>query len=351
MSKSALALRQKGELSIAAADLVLCQQHIARHSKSFYLSSLLLPKHVRYEAWALYAFCRQADDAVDGENPGDGTVPKQAPEQAAQLQAVARLREKLAAVYQKAPGEGPHHAIDRAFFAVVERTHMPRELPSRVLDGMEQDAIGQTYPTWETLYSYCFNVASTVGLMMTCVMGHIAPPEQKGEVLLRASDLGVAMQLTNIARDVGEDARRGRVYLPEELLRKHGLSSAQVLSQAAGRESASPSLRAVVKELLSVADRHYEAAERGIFLLPTSVRWAIRSASRVYQRIGQKVAAQGYDTLNRRARVSLFHKLWLLSCAYVSGLISVGKKATDTFHTGPKDALLSQYVKEVRLLP
>jgi hypothetical protein len=110
---------------------------------------------------------------------------------------------------------------------------MPQQLPSRLLDGMEQDARGQHYHSWEDLYGYCFNVAATVGLMMTCVMGHKLPASRHAEVLLRAADLGVAMQLTNIARDVGEDARRGRVYLPDELLGQHGLSSAAVLAEAA----------------------------------------------------------------------------------------------------------------------
>jgi phytoene/squalene synthetase len=217
---------------VGSEDLLLCRQHIARHSRSFYLSSLLLPRPIRHQAWALYAFCRQADDAVDGDNPGDGTVPVDAPSEAAQLVAVAGLRQRLAAVYRGEPGEGQGHAIDRAFAQVVTRTRMPVQLPSRLLDGMEQDARGQHYHSWEDLYGYCFNVAATVGLMMTCVMGHKLPASRQAEVLLRAADLGVAMQLTNIARDVGEDARRGRVYLPDELLGQHGLSSAAVLAEA-----------------------------------------------------------------------------------------------------------------------
>ncbi|HND11772.1 MAG TPA: phytoene/squalene synthase family protein [Pseudomonadota bacterium] len=337
--------------AIAQDDLLLCQRHIAHHSKSFYLSSLLLPRKVRYDAWALYAFCRQADDAVDGDNPGDGTVPNNAPGASAQLAAVANLRKKLAAVYRGDPGQGTAHAIDRAFSKVVVRTAMPQELPSRLLDGMEQDARGQHYGSWEDLYGYCFNVAATVGLMMTCVMGHKLSPDRLAEVLLRASDLGVAMQLTNIARDVGEDARRGRVYLPDSLLGKHGLRAESVLAEAMQGSPASAGLRAAVAELLATADAHYAAAEVGIAMLPDGVQWAIRSASRIYQRIGRALKAQGFDSLRKRARISALHKLVLLFGAYLLGLLPSARRISALPSTGPADQLLLRLCREVKLLP
>lgn len=348
---SSTALAKESVQALAAADLVICQKHIAHHSKSFYLSSLLLPRPVRHEAWALYAFCRQADDAVDGDNPGDGTVPIGAPSEAAQLAAVSHLRKKLAAVYRGEPGSGPGHAIDRAFAQVVLRTAMPQALPARLLDGMEQDARGQHYRTWEDLYGYCFNVAATVGLMMTCVMGHKLSADRLAEVLLRASDLGVAMQMTNIARDVGEDARRGRVYLPDELLAKHGLSDQAVLTEAAQGKPASTALRAAVAELLSVADSHYASAEAGIAMLPDGVQWAIRSASRIYQRIGRALKAQGLDPLLRRARISAGHKLLLVFGAYLAGLLPSARRIAAETSTGPADPVLLRFCREVKLLP
>lgn len=345
---SALVTSARSEL--ASQDLILCQQHIAHHSKSFYLSSLLLPRAVRHEAWALYAFCRQADDAVDGDNPGDGTVPVDAPGPLAQQQAVQGLRRRLDAVYRGEPGSGPGHAIDRSFYAVVERTRMPKALPSRLLDGMAQDADSVQYGSWEDLYSYCFNVAATVGLMMTCVMGHKLPASRHAEVLLRASDLGVAMQMTNIARDVGEDARRGRVYLPDELLRAHGLTQHQVMAEADSRRPASQALRGVVAELLAKADAHYQAAEPGIAMLPDGAQWAIRSASRIYQRIGRVLAGQGYDSLNHRARLSALAKIgWLLG-AYAAGLRPSARRWPKHITAGPADALLLRYCREVEIV-
>lgn len=345
-----VATQQPALTLVGSDDLQLCRQHIARHSKSFYLSSLLLPRAVRHQAWALYAFCRQADDAVDGDNPGDGTVPGDAPSEAAQLVAVAGLRQRLAAVYRGEPGEGRGHAIDRAFAQVVTRTRMPQQLPSRLLDGMEQDARGQHYHSWEDLYGYCFNVAATVGLMMTCVMGHKLPASRHAEVLLRAADLGVAMQLTNIARDVGEDARRGRVYLPDELLGQHGLSSAAVLAEADSQQPPSAALRAVVADLLVRADAHYAAAEQGIAMLPDGAQWAIRSASRIYQRIGRVLRAQGLDSLRRRARVSGLHKLGWVVVAYLAGLLPGARRWSQTRTLGPADELIGRYCREVGLL-
>lgn len=345
---SALAVSNRRELG--RQDLILCQRHIAHHSKSFYLSSLLLPKAIRHEAWALYAFCRQADDAVDGDNPGDGTVPVDAPEQAAQHLAVRSLRRRLDAVYRGEPGTGPGHAIDRSFYAVVERTKMPKALPSRLLDGMAQDADQLLYGSWEDLYSYCFNVAATVGLMMTCVMGHKLPVARHAEVLLRASDLGVAMQLTNIARDVGEDARRGRVYLPDELLARHGLRREQVLSEAASGQPASAALRQVVADLLARADAHYLAAEPGIAMLPDGAQWAIRSASRIYQRIGGVLRGQGCDSLTSRARLSALAKIFWLLGAYGAGLRPSARRVSAERTSGPADALLLRYCREVEIV-
>ena len=200
-------------------DRLACRAWIQRHSKSFFLSSLLLPARVRQASWALYAFCRRADDAVDVEQAGG-------------LGRVESLRRRLDHVYAGRADDDP---IDRAFGAVVERHAIPRALPEALLDGMEMDARGTRYASDEELVVYCFRVAATVGLMMTRVMGASAEV-----AYLRAADLGVAMQLTNIARDVGEDERRGRVYLPAALL-----------------DGAGGDRRRAVRALLERAEAHY----------------------------------------------------------------------------------------------
>lgn len=338
--------------TISDEDRRLCRDHIARHSKSFYLSSLLLPRDRRVEAWALYAFCRQADDSVDGENPGDGSVPLDAPSgPEAMLRAVAGLRRRLARVYRGELRPGAEHAIDRAFYAVASRTRLPQAVPARLLDGMEQDARGTRYRTHEDLLGYCFNVAATVGLMMTYVMGHRMPPERHAEVLLRAADLGIAMQLSNIARDVGEDARRGRVYLPDELLLACGTDHDEVLAVASRPEPPPPSLRRAVRELLGRAEAHYRAAALGVAMLPLPSQLAIRSAQLIYSGIGARLQAQGYDAVTRRAYVPLGGKLLCVLQALFLGWLPARRRIPERPTQGPADALLLTLCRDVEVLP
>ncbi len=311
MTTSALVLRPDDRLA--------CRAWIQRHSKSFFLSSLLLPARVRQASWALYAFCRRADDAVDEQAAGG-------------LERVARLRRRLDEVYAGRAADDP---IDRAFAAVVERHQIARALPEELLAGMEMDARGVTYETDEQLLRYCFRVAATVGLMMTRVMGC------RAEVAyLRAADLGVAMQLTNIARDVGEDARRGRVYLPRTLCNAVGLDPRGLPTAA----RASEPLKAAVRTLLERAAAHYRSADAGVPLLPRDCRFAIASSRRIYAAIGDAVAANGYDSIAQRAYVSLPGKLALLLRALPS--LFAAAPATSV---GPADAQLAPWIRAVGL--
>ncbi len=297
-------------------DRVACRAWIAYHSKSFYLSSMLLPARVREAAWALYAFCRRADDAVD-----EGEV-------SSAMTRVDGLRHRLDVVYGTG-GHGDFGAIDRAYAFVAERYDIPRALPDALLAGMEMDARGAVYDTWDDLLAYCFRVASTVGLMMTRVMGY------RGDVaLLRAADLGLAMQLTNIARDVGEDARRGRVYLPRQLLDEVGADPRKLASgpaDAAAREA--------VRRLLARADEHYRAADLGVPLLPRACRLAIASSRQIYAAIGEAVRANGYDSISTRAYVPLGRKLLLVLRASAA-LFSASTPIRSLASIGPADATL-----------
>jgi len=337
--------------AIASGDLAVCRGFIKHHSKSFYLSSLLLPRGCRHEAWAVYAFCRKADDSVDGENPGDGTVPAGAPTEAAALRRIHGLRKRLAAVYAGQPGDGPGCAIDRAFAAVVRRTGLPQKVPQRLLTGMQMDAQDTRYATWDELTGYCFNVAATVGLMMTYLLGHRMPAERRTEVLLRACDLGIAMQLTNIARDIGEDGCRGRVYLPDELLYRHGLHREALLTIIGTGARVSPlPLRRAVSELLERAASHYAAARAGIPMLPRAAWLGIASAERIYRAIGEALARAGCDPLVRRARVSTAGKLWRVLGAFVSGLLPAARHPPPRLTAGPADPLLARLCAEVEVI-
>jgi 15-cis-phytoene synthase len=292
-------------------DRLACRAWIKRHSKSFFLSSLLLPARVREASWALYAFCRRADDAVDEEQAGG-------------MARVESLRRRLERVYT---GRADDDAIDRAFAAVVERHAIPRALPEALLLGMEMDARGVGYQTGDELLLYCFRVAATVGLMMTRVMGAAADV-----AYLRAADLGVAMQLTNIARDVGEDERRGRVYLPAALL-----------------DGVGGDRRAAVRAILERAEAHYRAADRGVPLLPRDCRFAIASSRNIYSAIGAAVARNGYDSISQRAFVSMPRKLWLVARALPARFSTVRDAARVAAEPGPADAALGALVRAVGL--
>lgn len=273
--------------ALSEADLAACRHLLRRGSASFSTASLLLPRRARDSATVLYAFCRVADDLVD-EGAG-ATAP-----------VVDALRERVTRAYAGDPEPDP---VDRAFAAVVARDRIPIALPIALLEGLSWDASSRRYETIDALYAYAARVAGTVGAMITVLLGERAPT-----VLARACDLGVAMQLTNIARDVGEDARRGRIYLPLEWMRAEGLDPDRWLSSP----TPAPGIRAVVERLLRQAEELYAAADVGIPALPARSRVAIRAARLIYADIGRSIARADFDSVTRRAFVSRPRKFWLL---------------------------------------
>ena len=267
------------------ADFAACRAMLRAGSKSFAAASLLLPARVRRPAAALYAFCRMADDAVDeADDPG----------------AIDALRRRLDLAYEGAPFDSP---IDRAFARVAAEQEMPRELMEALIEGFAWDAEGRRYATIGELCAYGARVAATVGAMMTVLMGPRDP-----DTLARACDLGVAMQLTNIARDVGEDARNGRLYLPTAWL-----EDARVDAQAFLRKPAfDERLGSVIERLLRYAGGLYARSDVGIAMLPPDCRAAIRAAHLIYADIGREIARARFDSVSRRAVVSTRRKLWLV---------------------------------------
>jgi 15-cis-phytoene synthase len=274
-------------------DLAACRLLLRNGSKSFFAASLLLPRPVREPATALYAFCRVADDAVDLTDDPAG--------------AITGLNQRLDAVYAGAPADDP---VDRSLAAVVTGFALPRAHLDALIDGFVWDSEGRRYQTISDVRAYAARVAGTVGVMMTLLMGERAPV-----TLARACDLGVAMQLTNIARDVGEDARNGRLYLPEDWMREAGLDPAEWLAKPGFDKK----LATVVQRLLAEAATLYERSKDGIALLPSDCRPAIHAARLVYSDIGAEVARNAYDSVSRRAYVSGRRKLRLLAEALVAG--------------------------------
>ena len=271
---------------VTHADLALCRAMIREGSKTFYTSSKLFPRRIRDASRALYAFCRVADDAVD---------------QTDDIQAaLVDLKSRLDAIERKEPHP---HAADRVYADLAFRYAIPRTLPDALIDGFVWDASGQRCRNESDLIAYAVRVAGAVGAMMAIIMEARSP-----EAIARATDLGIAMQLTNIARDVGEDARMNRLYLPETWMREEGLDPDAFLEAPKPSEQ----LAKVVKRLLALADEFYDRALPGIALLPRRCRPAIHAARLLYREIGREVARHDFDSVTRRAVVSKPRKLALL---------------------------------------
>jgi phytoene synthase len=279
------------------ASQALSRAVLRRHARSFSWAGRLLPARVRADATALYAWCRRCDDAVDLVS-----------DPAAARAAVVQLRAELDGIY------GPRDLADpilAGFQDVVRRTELPRRPCDELLDGMEMDLGPVRYQTFAELVVYCRRVAGTVGLLMA----HLFGVRDAGTLAL-ASDLGVAMQLTNICRDVAEDERRGRVYLPAELL--DGARS----PMAGGTNTA----RAVA-ELLRRADVFYRRGDQGLAALPVSVGLAMRAARLIYSEIGAVVRRRAFDVTRGRAVVSPARKLWLvLRAFFATALIALAPR-------------------------
>jgi 15-cis-phytoene synthase len=271
-------------------DLQACVAMMQGGSKTFFAASRLLPMRVRAAAIALYAFCRVADDLVD--QGGDAQAN------------LSLLKQRLDLIYAGTPTDAVE---DHALALVVQHHQLPRLFLDALLEGFEWDAQGRRYQTMEDLQGYAARVAATVGGMMCWIMGPQAPL-----TLARACELGVAMQLTNIARDVGEDARNGRIYLPLQWLVEAGIQPDEWLQNP----KLSANLKTVIERVLQEADQLYKQAQAGIAELPADCRAAILAASLIYAEIGHQLRREGLDSVSHRTVVSTRRKLVLLATAW-----------------------------------
>jgi phytoene synthase len=285
-------LQPSPEHAVSPADLAQCRQMIRDGSKTFYTASLLLPQRVCDAARSLYAFCRVADDLVDRSSDSRA--------------AVDHLLSRLDRIYRGEPHDQP---ADRAFADVAHRFAIPREIPEALIEGFAWDAGGRRYETLADLHAYAVRVAGTVGAMMSLVM-QVRDPY----AIARACDLGIAMQLTNICRDVGEDAGNGRVYLPLEWLAEAGVDPDRLQS--------SPAVRPLVRRLLQEADMLYARSLSGIAMLPAACRPSIHAARMLYAEIGREVERNGCDSITRRAVVPTARKLSRLAQSLAACLAS-----------------------------
>ena len=296
---------------MAAESAAYARASIAKGSKSFAAASRLLPPAVRDDVARLYAWCRHADDVIDGQTLGHGeTLVADPAERLADL--TARTDAALA-------GAATGNPIFDGFGHVARAHGITAPLAHDHLAGFAMDVDGRTYDTLDGLFAYCYGVAGVVGVMMALTLG-VRPADT--DTLDRACDLGIAFQLTNISRDIIADAAIGRVYLPTTLLRAEGVPPTP---EAVRDPAHAPAVFRVAEALLDAADRYYASAEVGIRRLPMRTAWSIASARAVYRAIGSRRRAAGPAGLALRVGTGKTAKLALVALSALSAARSDGR--------------------------
>lgn len=270
---------------------------IKKGSKSFALASRVLPPALRDDASMLYAWCRYCDDVIDGQEMGHGQI---ADYKIGQAERLSQLREDTSNVLADKPTDNPVFA---GLARVIKTHNIDHRHPFDLLQGFEMDAEDRVYDTVDDILDYSYHVAGVVGVMMANIMG-----VREGATLDRASDLGLAFQLTNIARDVIDDAKADRVFVPKELLIKHGAPTEA--SKLAKRENW-PAAHAAACEQLDIAEQYYESAKVGIKELDFRCAWAISAALKVYREIGENLRKGGPEAWEQRVGASSGRKVAL----------------------------------------
>lgn len=267
------------------------QTVIKHYAKSFYFAANFLPKERRLAAYAVYAFCRYADNVVD--NPRNRTKEEI-------LNEVNILKEELRLAYKY--GESEHPALS-AFIYVATRYNIPIEYPMDLIDGVQMDIDISRYKTFNELYEFAYKVASTVGLMMTCVMGF-----SDKTALVYAESLGIGMQITNILRDIQEDKNLGRIYLPLDDLEKFKITEEDIV-----KENFSANFKQYMKFEVARAREYYANSDKGIQLLNQESQFAISTASRIYSGILDKIEQNDYNPFLGRVSLTYFEKVKILT--------------------------------------
>jgi phytoene synthase len=278
------------------ADYEHCAQVTRRSRSSFYYAFILLPPERRRALHAVYAFCRFIDDIADDEAIREPAL------------LLKRWREELDRVYSGAPTR----ALSRALADSARRFKIPRELFEEIINGVEMDLSRKRYQTWEELRPYCYRVASALGLICIEIFGYSNPSAK-----LYAENLGLALQLTNIMRDVREDAERGRIYLPLEDLARFNVSENEILGGVY-----SPNFVRLMdfearraRELYALAQSELAPEDRATLLTAEAMRL-------IYAALLERIINSNYRVLDRRHRLSAPHKLYLVGRAWAEGRIS-----------------------------
>ena len=271
-----------------------CQQKAAQSGSSFYYSFLFLPPERRRAITALYAFCREVDDVVD------------------ECSDTALARTKLdwwrGEVARLAAGD-PQHPVTRALAPLAATYAITPERLNEIIDGMQMDLLQTRYLDWKALHLYCYRVASVVGLLSAEIFGYT-----NRQTLKYAHDLGLAFQLTNIIRDVGEDARRGRIYLPIDELQRFNVPARQILDGQYSED---------FRKLMGFqAERARQLYDQAFAQLPAEDRKAQRPGlimAAIYRSLLDEIEADGFLVLDRRTSLTPLRKIWLAGMTWFKG--------------------------------
>ena len=268
-----------------------CREIITKGSKSFSLAAKLFDPQTRNAAVFLYGWCRYCDDQVDDAGKADSQT-----ELRARLES---LKEKTASAFSFEPQQEP---VFIALQHIVHRYGIPAHYALELIEGMAMDVKGTRYATLRELLLYCYRVAGTVGLMMSHVMGL-----REESALRNAADLGIAMQLTNIARDITEDAAMGRIYLPLAWLDEAKINHGRI-SAPENRDK----LAMVTLRLLNEANRYYRSGDAGLWHLSFRSACAVSAARQVYSEIGSLLVKRGAHAWDQRTYVTGALKIWVV---------------------------------------
>ncbi|HMS40265.1 MAG TPA: squalene/phytoene synthase family protein [Pyrinomonadaceae bacterium] len=283
-----------------------CESVTKLHAKSFYFAAKFLPAHKRKAVYPIYAFCRAVDDEID-----------ESVDETKAIEAVEKWKVNLEDVYfpakaQSGKDERPktkdQNQVFLAWKDLLQNYKIPQNLPLELVEGVLMDTKIKRYETFDELYVYCYRVASTVGLMSSEILGY-----SDKKALEYAEALGIAMQLTNILRDVKEDAAIGRIYLPQEDLQRFEISEEQIFANKFDGK-----FREMMKFQIERARNYYAEGEKGIALLEKDSRFTVLLASRIYARILGEIERQDYDIFIKRAHTTSAQKLSMIPNIWLS---------------------------------
>ncbi len=270
-----------------------CESVTKTHAKSFYFAAKFLPNHKQKAVFPVYAFCRHIDDEID--EIGDGGESKA-------IETVEKWRQKLEEVFE---GKGQETKDERQYLVflawqdLLKTYKIPKNLPLELIRGVLIDTQVKRYETFDELYVYCYRVASTVGLMSSEILGY-----SDKKALEYAEAMGAGMQLTNILRDIKDDAAMGRIYLPQEDLRKFGVSEKQIFA-----DKTNENFVRMMKFQIERARDFYRKGEKGIALLEKDSRFTVLLASRTYSGILDEIEKQDYNVFIKRAHTNRGQKI------------------------------------------